>query len=329
MMQKKLGIALPVYNGADYLAQALDSILAQDYADFDLYVSDNASTDSTPAILAQYAAADARVHVSRSDTFLKQAANANRAVEICETTWVKLFCHDDIMRPDCLSSTLNTIEQCADERVALIADAPAWLFANGYEYTPYENDAEQPRYWSGTDYMKRLLHGGSVDPLPSLTTATVRRDVFMVSPRFDPQYMHFDTFYWSELLIQWNFVFIPRMLTLTRIHGAQVHVDAHKTLGTVRDVSHFWPKYVEQYGDVLRLTDSERFRTRLKPLAAAGTITAIQLIKGNINAAARIMFRLPPLWWPLMPIFALRTYRNERRKIAALRDKVPIDAIYP
>ncbi len=329
MAQKKLGIALPVYNGADYLPQALDSILAQDYADFDLYISDNASTDSTPAILAQYAAADSRVHVSRSDTFLKQADNTNRAVELCDTTWVKFFCHDDIMQPDCISSTLKVIDTCADERVGLIADAPAWLFANGYEYTPYQEGEEQARYWIGTEYMKRALHGKSVDPLPALTTATVRRDIFMASPRFDPQYRHFDTFFWSDLLIHWNFVFIPRMLTVTRIHGAQVQVDAQRTLGTVRDTARFWPKYVKQYGDVLQLTDSDRFRARMKPLAAAGAIIAIQLMKRNLRAALNIMLRLPPLWWPPMPLLVLRSYRHEHEKVSALRDKVPMDAIYP
>jgi glycosyltransferase involved in cell wall biosynthesis len=52
---KKIAIGLPVYNGARYLAAAIDSILAQSYGDFDLLISDNASTDGTEEICRNYA----------------------------------------------------------------------------------------------------------------------------------------------------------------------------------------------------------------------------------------------------------------------------------
>src|SRR5262245_2196483 len=100
----QMGVALPVYNGADYLREALDSILAQDFGDFTLVVSDNCSTDDTPSILSEFAAKDSRLYVSRSERFLVQADNVNRAIELCDTKWVKLFCHDDIMKPECLST---------------------------------------------------------------------------------------------------------------------------------------------------------------------------------------------------------------------------------
>jgi glycosyltransferase involved in cell wall biosynthesis len=97
MSERLLCVALPVRNGANYLAAALDSILAQTYRDFDLHVSDNASSDETPAILAAYAARDARVKVSRTEALIPQQANMNRAMALADTPWVKLFCHDDLM----------------------------------------------------------------------------------------------------------------------------------------------------------------------------------------------------------------------------------------
>ena len=51
-------IGLPVFNGEKYLAQALDSILAQTYQDFEVIISDNASTDDTPLICHKYVAKD-------------------------------------------------------------------------------------------------------------------------------------------------------------------------------------------------------------------------------------------------------------------------------
>ena len=55
---KKVAIGLPVYNGDNYLAAAIDSILAQSYGDFDLLISDNASTDGTEEIGRAYAKKD-------------------------------------------------------------------------------------------------------------------------------------------------------------------------------------------------------------------------------------------------------------------------------
>src|SRR5206468_10701299 len=95
----KISVALPVYNGASYLRDAVDSILIQDYEDFELVVSDNCSTDETPQILADYAHRHKRVRVSRTESLLPQAANVNRAIGLCDAPWVKLFCHDDIMVP--------------------------------------------------------------------------------------------------------------------------------------------------------------------------------------------------------------------------------------
>ena len=63
----KVSIGLPVRNGGRHLGEAIDSILAQTFADFELIISDNASTDDTAAICATYAARDPRVRVIRQE----------------------------------------------------------------------------------------------------------------------------------------------------------------------------------------------------------------------------------------------------------------------
>ena len=68
----RVTIGLPVYNGARYLAETLDSWLGQDYADFEMVVSDNASADETPAILADYQKRDSRIRMIRRESKLPQ-----------------------------------------------------------------------------------------------------------------------------------------------------------------------------------------------------------------------------------------------------------------
>src|SRR5215472_14442872 len=114
-----ISIALPVFNGAIYLREALDSICSQTYSAFEVVISDNASTDETPAICREYSRRDTRIKVNRSERFLQQADNVNRAVELCSGEWIKLFCHDDLMRPECLARITQTISSC-NPKVGLI-----------------------------------------------------------------------------------------------------------------------------------------------------------------------------------------------------------------
>ena len=67
MSTPRLSIAVPIYNGAKYMRRALDSVLTQSFRDFELIISDNASTDATPEISAEYARNDPRVRVVRRD----------------------------------------------------------------------------------------------------------------------------------------------------------------------------------------------------------------------------------------------------------------------
>lgn len=68
-------IGMPVFNGERYLAQAIDSLLAQTFTDFELVISDNASTDGTSIICSRYALTDSRIRYIRQDTNLGPIPN--------------------------------------------------------------------------------------------------------------------------------------------------------------------------------------------------------------------------------------------------------------
>ena len=81
MSDPLVSVGLPVYNGEDYVAEAIESILAQTYQNFELLINDNASTDRTEAICRAYAAADERVMYARNQTNLGAAANYNATID--------------------------------------------------------------------------------------------------------------------------------------------------------------------------------------------------------------------------------------------------------
>jgi hypothetical protein len=99
---KSLTVALPTYNGARHLAEALRGILAQEGADFDLVVSDDRSDDETLAVVGAEAGDRARVEVNSERLGL--AGNWNRCVALARTPWVAIFHQDDVMYPGHLAS---------------------------------------------------------------------------------------------------------------------------------------------------------------------------------------------------------------------------------
>jgi glycosyltransferase involved in cell wall biosynthesis len=322
-----ISIALPVYNGAKYLREALDSICAQTFRDFEVVISDNASTDETPGICEEYARRDPRIKVSRSEQFLQQAENVNRAVGLCSAEWVKLFCHDDLMAPACMARIQEFAANCPLQ-VGLIGNGEQWLFANGYCHSPSVGSSEA-QHWEGRTYLRERLVGAPVPPLPSLTTATVRKSAWQAAGGFESRFVHFDAFFWTRLLMHWDYTYTPEVLTTNRIHSAQVAVLARTSLRSVSENRVFWPEFVREYGDALGLGSVKRLMARSRGLGSAGAAVAVQMLRKDFATAAAVFVRMPVIWWPILPVFVLRSYRYEKRKIAPLLAHVPADAIYP
>lgn len=109
-MKARASIALPVYNGQDYLAETIASILAQTYSDFELIISDNASTDRTAAICREFAAQDARIRYHRQPHNLGAAANFNRSHELATGEYFKWAAHDDPLAPEYLAKCIAALD---------------------------------------------------------------------------------------------------------------------------------------------------------------------------------------------------------------------------
>jgi glycosyltransferase involved in cell wall biosynthesis len=91
----KVSIGLPVYNGEKYLENALTRLLQQDYEDFELIISDNASTDRTQEICLAAARKDHRIRYFRNEYNSGLAANHNRTFEVSRGQYFKWAAHDD------------------------------------------------------------------------------------------------------------------------------------------------------------------------------------------------------------------------------------------
>jgi glycosyltransferase involved in cell wall biosynthesis len=107
----RVTVGLPVRNGQRFLSAALDSIRSQTFRDFELIISDNASTDATAEICKGYAASDCRVRYYRNAQDLGAAANFNRVVALARGAYFKWAAHDDVLAPDYLEHCVAALDR--------------------------------------------------------------------------------------------------------------------------------------------------------------------------------------------------------------------------
>ena len=106
-----VSIGLPVRNGEEYLRTAIDSLLAQDYRDFELIISDNASTDGTSRICQEYARSDPRIRFHQIDANVGAAENFNRTFRLSSGTYFMWAAHDDRWHPSYISRCIAALER--------------------------------------------------------------------------------------------------------------------------------------------------------------------------------------------------------------------------
>jgi glycosyltransferase involved in cell wall biosynthesis len=107
----RVSIGMPVYNGENYVREAIDSILRQTYDNFELVISDNASSDGTREVCESYAARDRRVRYCRTERNLGAANNFNRVFARSSGEYFKWAAHDDLLAPEYLAKCVAVLDR--------------------------------------------------------------------------------------------------------------------------------------------------------------------------------------------------------------------------
>jgi glycosyltransferase involved in cell wall biosynthesis len=133
----RLTIGLPVYNGEEFLAQALDALLGQTFADFRLVISDNASTDGTADVCRAYRRRDRRIVYTRAPENRGVAWNFNHVVHLAEGEYFKWATHDDRCAPDFVARCIEVLDR--DPRVVLCYTRSHLIDRHGNILREYHN----------------------------------------------------------------------------------------------------------------------------------------------------------------------------------------------
>jgi glycosyltransferase involved in cell wall biosynthesis len=200
-----LSVGLPVYNGAEHLAKALDAVLGQDLEDFEVIVCDNASTDTTAEIARDYAARDARIQYHRNQRNLGLAGNFNKAFELAGGRYFKWWAHDDWHPSNLLSRTTAVLE--ADPSAVLCATGVAIMDDEGEVFEEWRPEVDLLTPPAHVRFHRLLWTLGETHPLFSV----MRADALAKTPRYRP-FVGGDRVLLAQLVLMGGFAGVPDLL---------------------------------------------------------------------------------------------------------------------
>lgn len=171
-----VSVLMPVYNGETFLREAVDSILAQTFRDFEFLVVNDGSTDGTEQIIRSYA--DPRIRLVHNETNLGLIAGLNKGIGLCRGRYIARMDADDISVPERLEKQVFFMESHPDVGIC------------GTWYDSFDDSGVRTRSRYATEhdaicyrqlYQIQLCHG----------TALIRREVLeKYGLRFDPDFSH-------------------------------------------------------------------------------------------------------------------------------------------
>ena len=227
----RVSLGLPVYNGDNFLEPTLRSLLEQTFEDFELIISDNASTDRTREICETYAARDPRVRYVREEENRGMIWNFNRVFELGRGEYFKWAAHDDLVADTFLEICVEQLDR--DPELAICCPSASPIDSAGYLFA-----AENPAKASTGD--GRLCDGsGRHRYLDSSSAGSRFRAVVIFSTRCYEEfglirssvirrtplrgyYPGSEKVFLAELSLLGRICVLPDLLLFPRIHGQRL-----------------------------------------------------------------------------------------------------------
>lgn len=212
----RVSIGLPVHNGENFVADALDSILAQHYRDFEIVICDNASTDGTADICRNYASRDARIEYHRNEHDIGPCLNFNRTLDLARGEFFKWAAHDDLLDPEFIGKCVAVLD--AEPETILVHSLTRIIDDEGKELAIYDSklrgalSARQSRRFAAL-----ILNQHICTEMFGLH----RSEALRRSARLSGNYHGCDRAMLGELALIGPFAHIPEPLFMNREHGAR------------------------------------------------------------------------------------------------------------
>jgi glycosyltransferase involved in cell wall biosynthesis len=257
----KISVLIPTFNYARFLPEAIESVLGQDYRDFEVLISDDASTDGSADILRYYVTHDPRIRVMVQPRNLGMVANWNWCLTQARGEYVKFLFGDDRLTS---SRALRKLAQMLDDHQdAVLAASPRQLIDEYSRPLGQRDDIALEGVIAGQDVARCcLLQFKNCIGEPS--TVMFRRAV-VVRRLFSPHYRQaVDLEMWLYLLRNGHLVYTREPLSQFRCHSEQqTAVNQRQQLGLSEHIQlahDYWDDYISDYAALSLRERRELFR---------------------------------------------------------------------
>jgi glycosyltransferase involved in cell wall biosynthesis len=222
--QPLVSVLTPVYNGDAYLAECIDSVLAQTWSNWEYIIVNNHSTDGTLAIAERYAALDRRIRVYSNEALLDIIANHNRAFRLAsaESKYCKIVSADDWIFPECLERMV----QLAETHPSIGIVGSYQMSGGGKEW------ADWCVKWDQVPYPSTLVAGRDIGRIHMLggphvfgnpTSLMYRADLVRKHDAFYPNpTAEADTSACCRCLQESDYGFVHQVLSYERVHNVRM-----------------------------------------------------------------------------------------------------------
>lgn len=207
----RLTIGLPVYNGEKYVAESMEALLGQSFTDFELIISDNASTDGTGDICRRFEKQDSRVRYFRQLQNIGLAPNHNFVAEQARGDLFKWAANDDLYARDLLERCIDALDKYPD--VVLAHSWTAKVDASGAVTKAFEYPLNTASPRAPERFRSLLFVSGGDDDYGVMRTEVLRRTAMKES------YHHADRTIIAELSLYGRFYQVPDWLYFRRDHA--------------------------------------------------------------------------------------------------------------
>jgi len=237
----EVSICIPTYNGALYLEECLESAVRQRFADIEIVVVDDCSTDDTCAIARRYAGRDRRIRLIRNRTRLGLVRNWNRCLQYAAGKWVKFLFQDDFITDAC-------VERMLDAAGAVKEDGPHGFVVCEREFVIEEGVSQGLRHFYENAVIRLhdvfpdkshilpeelseaiLIKGAGCNFIGEPTSVMIRRSLCFQHSFFNQNLIHLcDLEYWTRIGTNEGLAYLPEKLAFFRVHNRSASTYNHE-----------------------------------------------------------------------------------------------------
>ena len=203
-----ISVVMPAYNCEKYIGQAVDSVIAQTYSNWELLILDDRSGDGTPRVIENLREKDTRIRTFQNETNLGAGNTRNRGVELARGKWIAFLDSDDMWAADKLEKQLELLAQ--EDKAVLLYTGSGFVDESG---KPLDFVLRVPRRID----RKRLLRQNLV----SCSSVLVRREYMLRHPFPAQSDMHEDFAVWLQILREEEYAYaVDEPLLIYRLSPA-------------------------------------------------------------------------------------------------------------